>query len=277
MIHHSGTIIRTPGIPVTVLLALCIAGGAYGCGSSGEIVNMGAEERFAAGKQLFDEEDYLEAIAEFEIVKLQFPGSAVADDAQFHLGESHFNRGEYLLAIEDFRTLKRNMGSSPLVPPAQYRIGLSYYMLAPRSDLDQTYTRQSIDEFQAFVEYYPLDERRGDAEEKIRELNGRLAKKIFESAEQYVKLGYHRSAGFYFDFVVQQYHDSPYAEPAAIGKITTLIDRKRYDEAGEEITRFSERYPDSPLRSQAEGLRSRLPAAGDDGTIPVPGGGSALK
>ena len=69
MIHHSGTIIRTADIPVTVLLALCIAGGACGCGSSGEIVNMGAEERFAAGKQLFDEEDYLEAIAEFEIVK----------------------------------------------------------------------------------------------------------------------------------------------------------------------------------------------------------------
>ncbi len=238
---------------------------------------MGAEERFAVGKQLFDDGDYLEAIAEFEIVKLQFPGSAVADDAQFHLGESRFNRGEYLLAIEEFRTLKRNMGSSPLVPEAQYRIGLSYYMLAPRSELDQTYTRQSIDEFQAFVEYYPLDARRADAEEKIRELNGRLAKKIFESAEQYVKLGYHRSAGVYFDFVVQQYHDSPYAEPAALGKITTLIERKRYDEAREEIARFADRYPDSPLRGEVEGLRSRLPAAGGDGPTPAPSGGSGTQ
>lgn len=237
---------------------------------------MGAEERFASGMQLFGEGDYLEAIAEFEIVKLQFPGSAVADDAQFHLGESHFNRGEYLLAVEDFRTLKRNMGSSPLVPAAQYRIGLCYYMLAPRSELDQSYTRQSIDEFQAFVEYYPLDERRSDAEEKIRELNGRLAKKLFESAEQYVKLGYHRSAGVYFDFVVQQYHDSPYAEPAALGKIRTLIDRRRFDEAGVEIDRFAERYPDSPLKAETEALRSRLPAGGNGGRNPAPPGGPEI-
>ncbi|HLF15151.1 MAG TPA: outer membrane protein assembly factor BamD [Bacteroidota bacterium] len=238
---------------IIVLLAAVMTGA--GCGSSGEILNIGAEERFAIGKKLFDEEDYFEAIAEFEILKLQFPGSAVADDAQFYMGESHFNRGEYLLAIEEFRTLKRNMASSPLLPAAQYRTGLSYYMLSPRPDLDQTYTRQAIDEFQAFVEYYPLDEHRNDAEEKIRELNGRLAEKLFQSGEQYVKLGYHRSAGFYFDLVIQQYHDSPFAEPAYVGKIRSLITRRRTDEAREEISKFLERYPQSTLKGQVEGLR----------------------
>ena len=238
---------------IIVLLAAVMTGA--GCGSSGEILNIGAEERFAIGKKLFDEEDYFEAIAEFEILKLQFPGSAVADDAQFYMGESHFNRGEYLLAIEEFRTLKRNMASSPLLPAAQYRTGLSYYMLSPRPDLDQTYTRQAIDEFQAFVEYYPLDEHRNDAEEKIRELNGRLAEKLFQSGEQYVKLGYHRAAGTYFDFVIQQFHDSPFAEPAYVGKIRSLITRRRTDEAREEISKFLERYPQSTLKGQVEGLR----------------------
>ncbi len=251
--------LNNPSLParpwIILLLACMVTTWGTGCGSSGEILNIGAEERFAVGKKLFDEGDYLEAIAEFQIVKLQYPGSAVADDAQFYTGESHFNRGEYLLAIEEFRTLKRNMASSPLVPAAQYRIALSYYVLSPRPELDQTYTRQSIDEFQAFVEYYPLDERRNDAEEKIKELNGRLAEKLFDSAEQYVKLGYHRSAGYYFDFVIQQYHDSPFAEPAYVGKIRSLITRRRFDEAREEISKFLERYPETSLRGEVEGLR----------------------
>jgi len=249
--HHRGT-----AFPALLLAAALLAAG---CGSSGDLVNAGPEERFAAGKKLFDDSDYTEAIAEFDIVKLQFPGSAVADDAQYYTGEAHFSKGEYLLAVEEFRTLKRNMASSPLIPAAQYRIGLAYYNLSPRPELDQTYTRQAIDEFQAFIEYYPADDRRKDAEEKIQELNGKLARKLYDSAEQYVKLGYHRSAGVYYDLVIQQYHDSPYAEPAYIGKITSLVDRRRYSEAKDEIAKFFERYPDSLLKGEAEKLQGKIP------------------
>jgi outer membrane protein assembly factor BamD len=248
-----------PTLLVAVVMVLSLPLWGAGCGSSDELRNVGAEARFEHGKKLFDDGDYLEAIAEFEIVKLQFPGSAVADQAQFYIGEAHFNKGEYLLAIEEYRTLKRNMASSPLVPTAQYKIALSYYNLAPRPELDQTYTRQAIDEFQAFVEYYPLDDHRKEAEEKIRELNGRLAKKLFDIAEQYMKLGYFRSAGVYFDYVIQQYHDSPYAEPAAVGKIRSLVNRNRWKEAGDEIAKFFERYPESQYRSEVEGLNAQLP------------------
>jgi outer membrane protein assembly factor BamD len=248
------------------LLMLCALGFfsiiTAGCGSSQEVVNLGAEERFALGKQEFDDGDYLDAIRDFQIVKLQYPGSSVADDAQFYMGESHFNRGEYLLAVEDYRTLKRNMASSPLVAMSQYKTAMCYYMLAPRPELDQTYTRQAIDEFQAFVEYYPVDERRADAEDKIRELNGRLAEKLFDTAEQYVKLSYYRAAGVYYDFVIQKYHDTPYAEPAHLGKIRTLLSRNRPAEAAAEIDRFIEKYPDSSAMPEILNLRRQ--AAGPD-------------
>jgi outer membrane protein assembly factor BamD len=256
LLLHSGVTLSLPAALLLAAAAFTVAG----CGSSGDLVNAGPEERFAEGKKLFDDGDYAEAIAEFDIVKLQFPGSTVADDAQYYTGEAHFKKDEYLLAIEEFRTLKRNFASSPFVPAAQYLIGLSYYNLSPRSELDQTYSRQAIDEFQAFIEYYPLDEKRKDSEEKIRELNGKLARKLYDSAEQYVKLGYHRSAGVYYDLVIQQYHDSPYAEPAYIGKITSLVDRRRYAEAITEIGKFLERYPDSSLKGEAEALRGKIPA-----------------
>ncbi len=254
----------TPAVPIMIAMAFFSIVGA-GCGSSGEVANLGAEERFQLGKQEFDDGDYLDAIRDLQIVKLQYPGSSVADDAQYYMGEAHFNRGEYLLAVEDFRALKRNMAASPLVPAAQYKTAMCYYMLAPRPELDQTYTRQAIDEFQAFVEYYPLDERRADAETKIMELNGRLAEKLFDTAEQYMKLSYYRSAGVYFDFVIQKYHDTPLAEPAHLGKIRTLISRNRAAEAREEIDRFIEKYPESALMQDVLDLRNQVEAADDTG------------
>src|SRR5207249_2589596 len=128
---------------------------------------------------------------------LQYPGSGVADDAQYYLAESHFKREEYLLAAEEYQALNRNMPSSPFVPLAQYKTALCYYYLAPKSSLDQKYTAKAIDEFQSFIEYYPTHEMVPDAESKINELNTRLAKRLYDTAMLYMTMEYYKSATIY--------------------------------------------------------------------------------
>ena len=139
-----------------------------------------------------------DAIAEFEIVTLQFPGSAVADDAQFYVGESHFQREEYLLGAEAYQTLRRNFQSSPLASLAQYKTALCYYNLAPKSSLEQKYTLRAIDELQSFIEYNPKDTLVADAAAKIKELDTRLAKKLYDTAVLYTKMEYYKSAALYY-------------------------------------------------------------------------------
>ena len=233
-----------------VICALVLAS----CGSSDVRQNLSAEERFELGKKKFVDGDYLEAISEFEIVKLQFPGSSVADDAQFYLGECHYNQEEYLIAAEEYQALKRNMPASPLVPQAQYKIAMCYYTLSPQSPLDQSYTRRAIDELQTFIEYYPTHELVHDAEEKIKELNTRLSKKQYDTAELYMKMGYYKAATTYFNLVVEKYHDTPYAEPALLGKVKSLVARKKYDEAKQELDKFLKKYPNSSLKNEAQSL-----------------------
>lgn len=231
--------------PFFFLSVIAILSLQVGCKSSDVMQNLSAEERFELGKKAYDEEEYLEAINHFEVVKLQYPGSAVADDAQYFLGECRFKREEFLLAAEEYRALKRNFPASPLLAQAQYMIGLCYYNLAPKSTLDQEYTLRAIDEFQSFIDYYPAQDSVPSAEEKIRELNVRLAKKEYDSAELYMKLEYYKAATIYFSNVIERYHDSPYAERAYVGKIKALIQRSRYKEARQEILKFFERYPAS--------------------------------
>jgi outer membrane protein assembly factor BamD len=225
-----------------------------GCGSSGVTKLMSAEERLEIAKREFDDEDYLEAIPEFEAIKLQFPGSNVADDAQFYLGECRFNMEEYLLASIEYQELVRTMPSSPLLPMAQYKIGLSFYNLAPKSSLDQRYTQRAIDEFQAFIEYYPQHELAPDAALKMRDLTGRLARKIFDTAELYMKLEYYKSATFYFTTVIEKFHDTEYAEPALIGRAKSYVERKKYEDAHRDVKKFLEKYPSSTRTAEAQAL-----------------------
>ena len=241
-----------------VLTFILVAGLLWSCGSSNVPRPQTADERFQAGKQNFLEGDYSEAITEFEAVKLQFAGSAVADSSQYFLGECHFKREEYLLASEEYQGLRRNFTTSPLAPLAQYKIALSYYNLSPNSYLDQKYTLRAVDELQAFIEYYPKHELVHDAELKIQELDARLAQKEFESGELYMKLDYYKAATYYFNTVVEKYHDTPYAEPALLGKIKALVARRKYAEAKPEAEKFLGKYRDSKLRPEVESILKNI-------------------
>jgi outer membrane protein assembly factor BamD len=228
-----------------------------GCGSSDAVKQETGEERFRHAKLLYDDGDYLEAINEFTVITLQNQGSTFAADAQFYLAESRLKRGEYLLAAFEYQVLKRNYPASQRVAEGQYKVGLCYYLLSPRSSLDQQYTRKAIDELQAFVEYYPADTLVSAASAKIREMNGRLAKKQFETASLYSVMQYYRAALLSYDEIIEKFHDTEYAPLAYQNKAELLMTRRHYREAGEEIDRFLAKYPNTVLRSRMMELKAK--------------------
>ena len=240
-------------------LAVCtVALVLAGCGG-GEVTKvMGVEERFAHAKTLFDKGEYLDAINEFTVITLQYQGSAFAADAQYYLGECRFERDEYLIAAFEYSVVKRNYPASPRVADAQYKLGVCYHALSPRSSLDQQYTRRALDELQSFVEYYPSHEKAVEAETKIKDLTVRLAKKQYDTARLYRTMEFYRAAIFYFDDVIEKYHDTEYAPLSSIDKVELLIGRNRYTEAAAEAKRFMDRYPNSVLRGRMETLKKDI-------------------
>jgi outer membrane protein assembly factor BamD len=260
-------------LSVVVLFTLCLY---PGCRSGRELENLSAEDRYRLAKQEFDEGDYLQAIEDFRVITLQFPGSTVSDSAQFYLGESYFQRSQFLLAASEYENLIRAMSTSKLVPTARYQIGMCYYELSPPSDLDQKYTLKALDAFQSFIEYHPTNVLVPEAEEKIGELNTKLAKKEYDAGVIYVKMENYRAAERQFDYVLEKYHDTEYADRAHVGKIEAQIARKRYDDAKKEVDRFLDRYPTSSLKDKVENLKreidnilQRQPDSKADGNTPA--------
>lgn len=230
----------------------------WGCGSSNNFVDLPPDERLKAAISLFDDEDFSEAATEFEAIMLQYPGNSVVDDAQYYLGRCKYERGEYILAAYEFSKLIKNMPASELVSDAQYMLAESYFELSPNYTLDQKYTEKAIEEYQAFVDFFPLNEKVSEAEKKISELNDKLARKEYSIAVIYEKMAYYNAAIIYFDGVVETYHDTQYAPLSMYRKINLLMDREREDEALAEMIKFIRLYPGDENFEEIENLKNSL-------------------
>jgi len=143
----------------------------WSCSSSVVVSELTPEEHLQYATKLYEEEDYLEAVKEFESILLQYAGSSLIDDAQYYLGLTRYKREEYIIAAYEFSKLIKNMPASSFVADAQFMLAECYYGLSPNYNLDQVYTKKAIEEYQVFIDFFPLNERVHKAEEIINELN----------------------------------------------------------------------------------------------------------
>ncbi len=228
------------------------------CSGSKDLSSLTSEERFLIAKQKFDKKDYLEAINDLESIIIQFSGTGIIDDAQYYLAYSYFKRGEYIKSAYEFSKLIRDYPTSEYVKDAQFMLAESYYELSPHYSLDQKFTEKAIEEYQAFIDFFPDDPRKSEAEKKIKELNDKLARKIFETAEQYRRMKYIKSAMIYYDLLLEKYPDSKYSSQALYTKIKLLVERSRDKEALDEAKRYLQRYPNGEYVKEVQKILNGL-------------------
>lgn len=232
------------------------------CSSSKDTTTMTAEEHFEYVMEFYTDGDYEETVTEFQNLLLQYPGSVITDDAQYYLGMSYFQREQYLLAAYEFSKLIRDIPASQFVPDAQFKLADSYFELSPPYQLDQAYTKKAVEEFQAYIDFFPTSPSVNEAEQKIKELNEKLAEKDFKAANIYEKMEYNRAAMQYYTQVTETYHDTKFAPMALHRKILLENQRALYTDALKDISDFLSRYPDDDRAQELVQLQEFLVAEG---------------
>jgi outer membrane protein assembly factor BamD len=228
----------------------------YGCSSSegSDIKTDDPEQAFRTAKRKYDDKDYLEAIDDFSLIKVKFPGTSVSDKAQFYLADSYYQREEYILAAYEFEGMLKNYPLSPLLPETRYKLGLCYFNLSPKYSLDQEFTHYAVEELELYIELYPEDKNVRDAEKKLNELKNKLAYKNYRTGILYMKMDDYKAAALYFKSVYEEYVDSEWADDAMLGEAEALINAKKNDEAKRVLERFRRLFPKSTLKSKADNL-----------------------
>jgi len=241
------------------------------CSGSGRARYDSPQEAYERGLALYERGRYDRAAEYFQGVFDYGRTSEVAADAQLYLARSYYNNGDYILAASEFTRFIATFRTDPRSEEAEFERAMSYYMISPAYELDQSNTRQAIQYFQLFLDRYPQSELADDAEARIRELRGKLARKELEAARQYEGRELFEAAALTYENVFDTYPDTPWADDALFGAMRSYVafsersvlsrQPERLQAAVNNYDRLVQLFPDSPLIKEAESYYRRAVAA----------------
>ncbi len=248
-----------------ILLVLMLT--VVACSGSGRLRYSSPQEAFEKGQSAYERGRYDRAAEYFQGVFDYGRTNEYADDAQLMLARSYYASKQYILAATEYTRFAELYRADPRAAEAEYERALAYAQQAPNYELDQTATEQAIQYFQLFINRFPEHASVTEAEQRIRSLRGKIARKAFESGELYERRELYEAAALTYERAFADYPDTEWADDALVGAIRAYLlyadesiqarQEERYRKALENYERFVQIYPDSPLRLTAEDLYTR--------------------
>ena len=220
-----------------VLIALFLSS----CTNELKIQDIGFEKSFSIAKKKYNNENYLQALEDFNVLILNYGGQIGIDSVQYLLADTHFKMEEYYSSSYEFNKLTESFPESKLAEESYFNAAKSYYELSPIYSLDQKETYNAISKFQFYLDIYPVGQFADKANGFISEMRDKLARKEYESGKLYMKMDQPRAAKFYFSEIINNFYDTTFYIPslkfmAEASKLMSddynfQVYQKKYDEA----------------------------------------------
>jgi outer membrane protein assembly factor BamD (BamD/ComL family) len=158
----------------------------------------------------------------YETVIKNGPYSDVAPQAQLNIGTAREKQISFFNKIDPFRealdayltAADRYFDNREIASEALFRAANAYFQQARKADYDQTMAAQAIATFGDFITLYPTDPRVPEARTLISQLRTEQARGSYSTARYYEKRKRWSGALIYYNEVLLNDPNSPYAEPA---------------------------------------------------------------
>lgn len=225
-----------------------------------------AKECFANGK-------YNRAVTLLQELIIQQKGTNEAQESLYMLAMAEFCDRDYETAAETFKQYVKSYPRGIYTEMASYYVGESLYMTTPEPRLDQSNTVQAIAAYQEYLDLHPDAKLKGQAQQRLFDLQDKLVEKELFSAQLYYDLGSYfgncASGGNNYEacIVTAQNALKDYPYSARRENFAVLIMKskyelakqsveskklERYQDAEDECYGFINEYPDSKERKNAE-------------------------
>lgn len=217
------------------------------------------DDLFAEAMEAYTNNNFLEAQALFDVIKLQHSISQYADDAQYYLAEINFKKGEYILAAYNYNLLRRTHSASPFAKEAAYKVALSYDETSLPFDRDQEYTYKAIQAYSEFQSVYPADSLSLASVKAIKRLRNKVGEKYYRTAQQYVFMMAPKSTVIYCDVVINEFADTDWLEAAFLLKMNSQVEMQKYADARLTARQYRKVVIDPTRLREVETLEQQLP------------------
>jgi len=213
-------------------------------------------------EQFFVKKKYTKAQQVYEDVMPYYKVEKEFDDIYYKYAYCAYNLEDYLNAESLFKTYLEIFPNSIKAEEVDFMRAYCYYKQSPKPELDQTSTTKAIGFMQIFINTHPGSVRNKEANEIIDICRGKLEIKDRQSAQLYYDLNQFRAAGVAFSALLNLYPESMKADEYKLMIIKSYyrfaelsIEEKkveRYEQVISECNEFTDRFPDSKLKKEAE-------------------------
>lgn len=210
------------------------------CKSEFEVIRSSGDPELLTKKayEYYDAEDYYKAQVLLEQIIPLYRGQEELEDIYFKYAYTFYNLDKFILSSYYFRNFAQTFPSSPMREEAEFMAAYSSYELSPNYRLDQSYSQQAIDEFQAFANAYPNSERVTRINALIDELRAKQEKKALEAGRLYMNVKEYQAATTSFENLLKDFPETTNAR-----EVRYLIAKSQFDLAQNSIfTKQEERY-----------------------------------
>ncbi|MBN2744909.1 outer membrane protein assembly factor BamD [Breznakibacter xylanolyticus] len=225
------------------------------------------ELKYNRAMEYYKAENYTRAATLFEELIGIYRGSDKAEIITYSYADALYRLKDYMMAAHYYQQLVRTYPASDYAEECQFMTAYCKYKLSPKPRLDQSYTRQSINDFQLFINMYPNSNRIAESTRLMDEMRDKLVYKSYLNAKLYFDLGTYRGNNYLSAVIAAQnslkeFPDTKYREELSFLileakhiQAVKSIEEKQEDrarDAVDEYYSFINEFPESKHLKKAE-------------------------
>ncbi len=200
------------------------------------------EVKYIKAMEYYDDEDYYKALNLFDMVIPFYRGEKEAEEIAYRYAYAYYKQGDYILASYYFARFAQTYPRTDKAEECSYMKAYCKYLISPDYNLDQSSTKEALNELQLFANLYPDSERISTVNELIEELHLKLQRKYFEIAELYMQMEKYKAVITTFDVLLKDYPDTEYKEQANLKKIMAYYEFALKSVTEKQEERFKKAY-----------------------------------
>jgi len=219
--------------------------------------------KFTKAKEYYDSTSFYKALPLLEELIGLTRGTQLAEDVYYMYAKCHYGVKDFYLANYYLKTFTKTFTTSPRSEECLFMAAECSYQLSPSYSLDQTDTRNAMDEYQLFLDKYPGSHLKDSANHQMERLAMKLERKAYENAYQFAKTLKYKAATSALKDFIKDYPGSVYREEAMylIVKCQYMLAEGSVEEkklermraVGENYRTFATAFPESKYLNEAEG------------------------
>ncbi len=219
------------------------------------------EAQYAEGERLLEKDRYLEAVDRFRILKNRYPYSKYAALASLRIGDAHFQEEAFLEAASAYKIFRELYPRHEKAAYALFRTGESYFnMLPSTTDRDLDSAQLAIDSYEQLLRDYAGSPHQGDAENRIKDLRGRLAEKESYVGDFYFKRELYQAAASRYSYILVNFPEAGKNEENLYKLAFSLERIGEYRKAGQALDILNEDFPQGKRANDSKTLRQAVNA-----------------